>query len=242
MSILRRFLILGFLLVAAAPGVRAQSVALGNGNSLALYGLTFTVSSCTLSGSACGASNLILENVAAGRGNIEFQVRNSTASNPIISRAANAGTGTTQLQFTIAVSQPVGNPATTVTSLSLNNSGIRSINCTGSGTGCEAGTTATAVIDNISLVTGLVSHTQGLTSNSPSLQTLATVPDPFTPDNAFSFRETLSVTTSANNYDALTLRLNNVGVLFRAAPEPASISALLVGLAGLVVARRRRRS
>jgi len=246
MSILRRFLILGFLLVVAAPGVRAQSVALNGSTPLVLYGLTFSISSCSLTvngiAGAC-PTGMLLQNVPAGRGNIEFAVVNSNSLLPVVSRATSDGAGTTSLSFVITVSSTgAPAPSTLATSAALIASGVRDITCTGSG--CVTNTTATASISNYGgSVSNLATLTQSLAGPGSQTQTLSTAADPFTPDNAFHFRETLSLTrANTGSYTGLTLKLNSAAVLFRAAPEPASISALLVGLAGLVVARRRRRS
>src|SRR5689334_22861591 len=141
MSVIHRLLILGILLIAATPGARAASgdqntpVALANGNTLVLYGLTFSISGCS-----ANCAGLQLANVAAGRGNIEFQVVSPSGSGtPILSRAVNAGNNSTTLSFTIGVAQTMGQPTTQVSSAKAIVSGIRDFTCSTSHSGCATG-------------------------------------------------------------------------------------------------------
>jgi hypothetical protein len=242
MITLRRLAVLGFFLIVTNSQGWAQSVVLGNGNALALYGLTFSVSGCTLNGGGCGSS-LELSNVANGRGNIEFEVV-STAGGTPFSRALGAGAGTSTLQFTITATQTSNQPTTLAESATLIDTGTRNIACAPTHTNCAAGTTASASLNfsNITITTNPL--TQALTANQPAMQTQTSGVDNATADNAFSFVETISLSTlSATNYNpGGTLQLNTVAVNFRAAPEPASIMIMLSGICGIVAVRRRRSS
>jgi len=234
------------LLVAAAPGARAATgdqntpVALAQGNTLVLYGLTFTVTTCN---AACAALGANLENVAAGRGNIEYQVVNPSGStNAIYSRALNSTASTQTVSFTITVSATPGQPSTLATSAALIDTGVRNFTCSNGHSTCGTNTVASASLGTFNNVTGITGLTQALGSNTAGSQTSTGTADPFTGDNTFSYVETLSLKTDGNSSysSGSTLQLNTVAVLFRAAPEPASISLLAFGLGTLALARRRR--
>jgi hypothetical protein len=241
MTVLRRLAVLGFLLIAAMPQGRAQTVILDNSHSLALYGLTFSVSSCTITGTTCAAAGLDLSGVAAGRGNIEFEVVNpSGSSNAILSRALTSASGSSTLQFTIGVAQTSGQPNTLATSAALIDTGIRNYTCASGHSGCSATASASLNFSNITITTDPL--TQALTSVQPGSQISTSPTDTATGDHTFSFVETLTLTTQGNGtYNTVgTLQLNTVAVLFRAAPEPASMAVMMVALGGLAVVRRRR--
>jgi hypothetical protein len=238
MKIFRWLAVFGVLLIATAHQGRAQFVSLNNTNSLSLYGLTFAISSCTLTGSSCSASDLNLQGVAAGRGNIEFEVVNSAgSSSAALSRALTSGLGGfTTLQFTITVSPTPGQPVTLVTSAALIDTGTRNYTCASGA--CSA--TATGTLQ----VGGTTFLSQSLTANQSAAQTQTSSAYATPGINAFSFVENLTLNTSAvGSYNTGgTLKLNTVAVEFRAAPEPASIGIMLCALGGLAVARWRRTS
>jgi hypothetical protein len=232
----------GIILIATIHQGHAQSVSLNNGGSLSLYGLTFAISGCTLTGSSCSASGLDLQGVAAGRGNIEFQIVNSAgSSSAALSRAltgTGSGSGSTTLLFTITVSPTPGQPTTLVTSAALIDTGTRYYTCASGHSGCSA--TATASLQ----VAGSTLLSQSLTANQSALQSQTSSIYTTTGINAFSFVENVTLNTStASNYSAGgTLRLNTVAVKFHTAPEPASIGIMLCALGGLAAARWRRRA
>jgi hypothetical protein len=237
MKLFRWLAVFGIILIATTHEGRAQSVSLNNGGSLSLYGLTFAISGCTLTGSSCSASGLSLQGVAAGRGNIEFQVANSAgSSSAALSRGTGSGSGLTTLLFTITVSPTPGQPTTLVTSAALIDTGTRHYTCASGHSGCSATATASLQVGGNTLLS------QSLTANQFALQTQTSPIYTTTGINAFSFVENVTLNTStADDYTAGgTLRLNTIAVEFRTAPEPASIGIMLCALGGLAAARWRR--
>ncbi len=241
MTVLRRLALFGLLLTVATPHARAQSVALSNGNALVLYGLTFKISGCT-----ANCSGLDLQGVPDGRGNIEYEVVSSAgAGSAALSRNINTGSsGSTTLSFTITVSATSGQPNTLVTSAALMDSGIQSFTCASGYSSCASGTTAGATLTSFSGVTMTPSTvSQALTLNQSALQTTAlSTKSTDTGDNSFYYLETLTLSSNGSTQYVAgsTLQLNTVATVFRAAPEPASMTVLMVALGGLAVARRRR--
>jgi hypothetical protein len=244
MRLSRHLAVLGFLLIAVAPNAWSQSVALNNNNSLTLYGLKFAISSCSLTsdgaGSTCGNSNLDLEGVAAGRGFVEFEVVNQTASSAALTQPLDGRD--TQLQFTITVTPTAGYPAgTLVSAATLIENGTRSYSCTAGHSGCSATVSANVNFSNIAINTDPL--TTALLNQSGS-RTVTSPLDTATGDNSFSFVETLSLNTngSSNSFNGSALKLNTLALKFTTTPEPASIAVLTFALAGLVIVRRRRTS
>jgi hypothetical protein len=229
MTLLRRLVVLGFFLAAAAPGAWAQTVAMANLNTLSAYGLTATITNCS---ATCAGDSLVV--VPTGRGTITFEVLNTL--NPLTSAILSTTTSAT-LTFDLVISantsyHPLGS---VVSNASLTSVGYRF--CSGGGTACSAvatasfsaGTTATPLTDT--LPTSSSTSTQVSMVNSPSS---------FSPaSNSFTVVESLSL--NKNGQTAGNLAFDSLALKLTTTPEPASIAVLLMALGGLVMARPRRR-
>jgi hypothetical protein len=246
MTLLRRLAVLGFLLIAAMPRGWAQSgfVPLENGQALTTYGFTFTISGCNwatnvssgtsgacasgVGGTGGNLDGLVLKAVQTGRDTVSVQVANSTASSAALTQAL--GGNKSYLAFTITVSEATGSTkfsGALLTAVGLDNT--------------SGGTTTFTTQATSGSFSSSPLNPASAWGSSPSTQTKSSNPDNLTSLlSGFSFAENIQLKSTTSTGSALAL--NTLTMKFYTTPEPASISALLVGLTGLVMVRRRRRA
>lgn len=234
-------------LLAVSPDAWAQqAIGLVANDSFNLYGLNVDVSGCTIglngaTASACTAANkLELLEVASPTDSITFDVigYSGTAPGSTTSAALTSSSGTSQLNLTLVVSpnSSYGTSTTRVTGATLTAVGDDAFTHADSGTTAQAsaafsaGTTASALTAKL---------TPQVTQGTPTLQTVPTSPNSFSPESA-SFTITENLELDPGNHSVNALSLNSVALKFTTTPEPASIMMLLAGLAGIAVVRRRR--
>ena len=231
MTLLRRIAISAVFLVCAASGVRAQTslgtpINLFSGGSFTVGGDKFTISACTASsndGVGC-ASTTGLEVVGTVfRGLVTLEVENKTAGSPILT---DSNSSAATLKLTVTVSTAAGKTYQAISALDTTTTGNLTTGHTGSGafavTNTSGGTFGTTLTDTLP-----VTSPTSMSSNESGTE----------PTTGMSVQETL--TLASNNASG-----NNIltGLLaFQKAPEPASISIMLLGLGGLAVTRLRKR-
>jgi hypothetical protein len=244
MTLLRRLVILGLFLIAA-PHAWAQigaPIVLDNNSTshttLSVYGLTFSISGCTINGVACASNdNLVLEGVQTGRGNITIEVANKTAGSAALTQTMG---GTTTLFFDLTVTS--GGVA--VSSASLQDTGQMTYSCSQGHSGCSA-----AVSASVAPVSGATFVSNPLTAvlaNQAGAQTGAAVSTSLTATaNPAEISETITLSSNSSSGSYIsggTLKLNTVALTLKSVPEPASLTVLMLGLGGLAMVRRRRRA
>lgn len=257
MTILQRVAILCFFLTAGMSGAQAQQViGLTPGASFSLYGLTFTVGACTIGfngggTAACTAGNKVeLLQLIGPTHTIDFEVIGYTSATPSTTatsaalKATGSFTGSSQLNFTLLVTPKVGFPTNTtkVDDASLtsnyNNYWTSCRTCSNESAASSAAFSAGATATTLNPT--LIKETS-TTGGAPHDLTTNAGPNGFTTaSSGFTITENLTLTDAGNT--AGLVQFNSVVLKLHAAPEPASIGVLLLGLGGLAVARRRRAS
>jgi hypothetical protein len=242
MSVWRRVAALGLLLAFAGSNAWAANPLLldGSGGTLSWFGFNVSAS-CTegLNGApvtACtsGVNGLQLQAVPSGRGTVTFQVVNTNSASAIFSGVRGTGRdlAIVVLTFTPNLSYlPLGSTATTatLTTVGFNNCSVGGCSASASAA-FSAGAAVTTLLDTLSQ------------STSPTAQTIAAGPNNFgTASNSFTVTETLTDNPMSAS-TVSSLRLNSVALKLTSAPEPASATVVLMGLSGLMMARRRRQS
>jgi len=233
MTISRRAVLLGLLLIAAAPGAWAQSTELFTGGTLTLDGLTLKVDSCSLTtatASSCsGTDGIFLEGISTGRGTVSYEVIGASGG-PVFSLASNA-TADDSLSFTLTV-------ATNQTGSTI-----------GSGDLTLNGATSSSTTHHVTAAQSFAANSaspapKGLTSDSLFLASSATTQttgvESFTNNSLLSSFQVTN-TLFASPAPGTTVKLSSVVETFKTVSEPASLGVLLFGLAGLAMARRQTR-
>jgi hypothetical protein len=234
MTLWRGLAVLGFLFSAAATSAGAQTspVALASGNFIDAYGLTVTIGSYTCS-LGCGTGDQLVV-VPTGRGTITFEVVNSTSGSHIFS-AASGSSRTMTLVLNITPNSTYVPTGSNVSGAILTTTGLENFSSSG---GTAPTAKASAVFSSGASATTLT-DTMAVKTSSGTLQTIASTANTFLANsNNFTVTETLTLnpqsrTVSNLSFDSIALQLKTV-------PEPATISVLMIGFGGLVMARRRQ--
>jgi PEP-CTERM motif len=242
MTHLRRIAVLvGFLGTVAPAGWGAQAggptpvpVALVNGNVLNAFGLTATISSCS---ATCNGDSIEL--ISSGRDTISIETINTaTSGSAILAPATGSPTTPVALSYTLTFAL---NPSSTLKGTVVNSAtqtAVGSDNCTG---GCTTATGSATLAASTVTFSPSATLTDNLTtttaSNTVSIPSGASTFS--TGTNAFTVAESLNLHGSATTTD---LAFNTLVLKLNTAPEPASMSVMLIALGGLAAARRRRSS
>jgi PEP-CTERM motif len=238
---------IGLLLIGWMPAGWAQAlplpVVLSTGDFIDLFGLKIAVgSTCSIGGTTCSATDgLVLEGVSTGRGTVTFEVANKTAGSNILAATQGGSPQTLSVNFTVT---PSGADAGATVSQATNFSISGIDECTSvpappppkTCVAASAVATLGAGFSSPSLTAALpISTTSNavVTSASSGSSTFSGSPNTFTVSDVLTLNP--AGTATSLSAQALVLQLHTV-------PEPASISVVLMGLGGLVMARRRRRS
>jgi hypothetical protein len=246
MSIYRQVIGASLLLAGTAFSALAAepTTVLFGGNSINLDGLTITidptVGSCKIDGSNCTATDgLVLEGVSTGRGTITFEVANATLSSNILSTTTpNSATQSLSVKFDITPNTSwhgggivKGATGVSMTGIDECTSGIGHT-CVGSSASAtlSTGWTPTSLSASLPVSTtssSLVSGSSGSSVLSPN-------------SNTFTVSESLTLNPTSKSGSALDLTIQTLAFHLTTAPEPASMSVLLVGVGALMASRRRR--
>jgi PEP-CTERM motif len=226
-----------------SPGpVQGTLVPLATGNILNAFGLTATISGCS---ATCSGDTLEL--ISSGRDTISIETINTATSGSAILASANS-TGTAPAAVTLGYTLTFAiNPSSKLTGTvvtSATQTAVGSDNCTG---GCTTATGSAVLADSTAKTAPTItfspstSLTDNLTpttlSNTVSIASGASTFSPAA--NAFTVTESLNLNGSATTTD---LAFNTLVLKLNTAPEPASMSVMLIALGGLAAARRRRSS
>jgi hypothetical protein len=225
--------------MAGSACANAQTTAaLGVNAYVSLDGLTGTITSLTCPKSGCTAGDQ-LEVVAVDKDDIEFEIVNSNASSAIFASTGSAET----LAVTLGISPTAGyshalGKAASVTQIATGWQNYTSCNS------CSAASAKISSVFNTAVATTPLLDTlavQGGKTKATQQVNVSTSADNLsTPTSSFDVTATLSLnpdgmTVGKLEFDAFALKLHT-------APEPASMSILLISLGGLTFIRRRRLS
>jgi hypothetical protein len=207
-------------IVGVSGQVRAQTIlapSVTAGQTYTYGDTTFKFTACSV---ACG--NLELIGIMNGRGGTEIEVEEKTS---ISSYIFTNNSSNQSLNFSLTVGMNSGSRGiSSVTNI---------VNGTDGGTPSDDGK-VTSVLSNISTAGAVTVGAGTLTS---ALNAAPAVAASWPIQTAsFSLKATLDENPCSG---CNTLRLTNVALLFKPAPEPASIALFATALVGLAAARRR---
>jgi hypothetical protein len=246
----RRF-VLPCLLALATPSAWAANPTLlldgTNGTSLdgSLTWYGFAVSAtCTIASNGgaatpCAAgNNLELAAVPSGRGTLTFEILNTGGTSSAILAAASGSSGNNVLTvgLTFALSNGTPNTYTAIQPATVSAVGYADLTHSTSG----VVSTASAVFTNATVAPNSLAAnlTPEVNAGTVVQQAPSTTSTSFTADNSFTVTSTL--TLNANGHTVNDLQYNVLALKLRTAPEPATLSIFVLGLGGIMVARRRR--
>jgi hypothetical protein len=241
MTHLPRIAVLVGFLGTVAPAAWGQtvlgSVALTNGSVLDAFGLMATVSNCS---ATCVADGDTLELISSGRDTISIETVN-TKTSAILASASSTGTApaAVALNYTLTFALNPSSKLTGTVATSAIQTAVGSDNCGGAPGGAACATANGSAVFTTSA--GSTTLTDNLTATTGNKT--VSIPSGMSPSgtgtNAFTVVESLNLNGSATTND---LAFNTLVLKLNTAPEPASISVMLMALGGLAAARRRRSS
>jgi hypothetical protein len=246
----RRFVLTCLLAVATSSAWAANPTLLLDatsgynvGGTLTWYGFTVSAT-CSIqsnggSTTGCGSSNdLELEAVPSGRGNLTFEIVNTGGTSSAILAAGSGTSGSNVLTvgLTFALSAGTPNTYTAVQPATASAIGYADLKYSTS----SVVSTASSVFTNATVSPGTLTANLApdVNASTPTQQTPSSTTTSFTPDNSFTVTDTL--TLNAGGHTVNELQYNVLALKLRTAPEPASLSIFVLGLGGIMVARRRR--
>jgi hypothetical protein len=217
---------------ATLPG----PIGLTTGANFSLEGLNLKIVSCTVTGSgSCGNAELVA--ISASRGAISFLLVGDGGIVGGTQSAALTGTKNTNTSLSLVLAVSQAGSSKVVNDVSASTVGTYDLgSCSGS---CSTAPVATGAA-TVNVATGGTPLLDTLTQNT-SQQTQASGPMTLnTPTGSFNLTETL--TLNVGNFNISSFNIFSQLITFHPAPEPATLSIMLLGLGGLAIARRRRRA
>jgi hypothetical protein len=243
MNLWRNLVVLGVCSAAGATGAAAQTAItpFALNNTVSLDGLTATITSLSCPASGCTSGDQ-LEIVTVSRGNLEFEVVNSSASSSIFAAPTGSNSTVTEtLAFTIKIAPTsgythrIGTPTKVTESATGWQAYSTCSTCSQESAPISAAFTGSSVTTN-PLAGALPLQTQDTTASqvsfTSSTDSITTAASPFV------ISSTLQLINNGNT--ATKLEFDAYALTLHTAPEPASVAVLLIGLGGLAMARRRR--
>jgi hypothetical protein len=238
MSLLRGLAILCVSTMAAVSGAGAQtSIPLTVGQNFSLEGINLKIASCTGTGGAsCAGAELL--SVSSSRGVISFEIIGTGGGSAALSESSASSTSDV-LTVGITVAD-TSNSSRQVTSASASTVGTYNLGSCSS-TPCSTTPIAQGAA-TLSVATGGTPLLDQLSSSKTTQQTVPSGPLTVSTPSTSSMTLTETLTLNDEKLNVSTFNIYSQLITLHATPEPATLSIMLLGLGGLAVARRRRRS